>query len=220
MENNIMNKEIKEEIIKQHLMDNGLNIKAFDFQDEKMVDAVSQLLFYSYLEDFKQNIHQRKNESLNIVHFVIPGSNGRLATNGSIKKKRIITNLLEAFIISKGNPKEAIRNIIISISSDLINEICIIDNHDERCVILRIAALSKNKNTIPVKINDVLNYYMDFDQSHYCPFCDVFDCSFINKENHKICSMTKNEILLDTLTRLENNKVITVKNEEKVVFLK
>ena len=49
MENNIMNKEIKEEIIKQHLMDNGLNIKAFDFQDEKMVDAVSQLLFYSYL---------------------------------------------------------------------------------------------------------------------------------------------------------------------------
>ena len=32
--------------------------------------------------------------------------------------------------------------------------------------------------------------------------------------------MTKNEILLDTLTRLENNKVITVKNEEKVVFLK
>ena len=198
MENNIMNKEIKEEIIKQHLMDNGLNIKAFDFQDEKMVDAVSQLLFYSYL----------------------PGSNGRLATNGSIKKKRIITNLLEAFIISKGNPKEAIRNIIISISSDLINEICIIDNHDERCVILRIAALSKNKNTIPVKINDVLNYYIDFDQSHYCPFCDVFDCSFINKENHKICSMTKNEILLDTLTRLENNKVITVKNEEKVVFLK
>lgn len=195
MKNNIRNKEIKEEIIKQHLKDNGLNIKSFDFQDKKMVDAVFQLLFYSYLEDFKLNIHQRENESLGILHLVVPGINSRLATTGSIKKKRIITNHLEAFILSKGNPKETIRNTIISISFDFINKICIIDNPDERCVILRIAALSKNKNTIPVKINEVLDYYMDFDQSHYCPFCDIFDCSFINKENHKICSMTKNEIL-------------------------